>query len=329
MSKRLFGVLLCMLLVLLTGSSILAKTITINFATILNPGEACVEAMELFKQLVEERSNGRIIVQNFPGGVMGGERDNLEALASGALEMACCGVADAIFYAPEYYIVELPYVMKDRAHVRKVWAGPVGEEVNEAIRQKKGIRTIAVMDRGPRYLTSNRPIYKPEDVKGLRMRLPENTVWMETWKALGAQPMPIAFPEIFTALQTGMVEAQENPLQTIYNAKFHEVQKYLIGTLHVLSVYKFQASDSWWNSLSPDDQKLLQEAMDEASVYGNKLVEEGEEELLRQLQEDGITYIEVDIDKFRAALAPTLERLGREFFKEGLYDKVLAEAEDL
>ena len=219
MSRRLCCVWLCLFLVLLTGSSVLAKTITINFATILNPGEACVEAMELFKQLVEERSNGRIIVQNFPGGVMGGERDNLEALASGALEMACCGVADAIFYAPEYYIVELPYVMKDRDHVRRVWSGPVGQEVNEAIRVKKGIRTIAVMDRGPRYLTSNRPVYKPEDVKGLRMACLRTPFG---WRLEGPRRPADAhrLPRDFYRAADGHGRSPGNPLQTIYNAKF-------------------------------------------------------------------------------------------------------------
>lgn len=306
-----------------------AEVMRIRFATILAPGDPMAEAGERFAELVSEKSGGTIEVETYPGGALGGERDNLEALRTGSLEVAgVSSLADAIFFAPEYSVFSAAYLIKDRDHLRRAWAGEVGQEINSHIEETLGIKTLTLMDRGPRQLTSNVRVDSVEDVQGLKMRVPNNQVYLEIWEALGANPVPVAFPELYGALQTGVVGAQENPLATIYSSKFYEVQDYLALTNHVIEAYKFQTSKRWFDRLTPEQQEIIQSAAVEAAEYGNELVRQSEEQLVGELESLGMTIVEPDIESFRQKAMPKVLELGETYFKPGLVEKVLEIADE-
>lgn len=334
---------LVLIVLLLTGGGLFAKgqgeqsgesaaesvkVLRIRYATIMAPGDPIADAGEKFAELVKEKSGGSIVVETYPGGALGGERDNLEALRTGSLEVAgVSSLADAIFFAPEYAVFSAAYLVKDREHLRRAWAGEVGQEINSYVETTLGIKTLTLMDRGPRQLTSKVRVDNVDDVQGLKMRVPNNQVYLDIWKALGANPVPVAFPELYGALQTGVVVAQENPLATIYSSKFYEVQKYLALTNHVIEAYKFQCSKKWFDGLTPEQQQIVQSAAEEAAEYGNKLVADSEDSLKATLEKLGMTIVEPDIESFRAKAMSKVLELGQTYFKPGLVEKVLAVAD--
>jgi len=323
--KKVQVVMLCVAVLLLSVVGVEARQV-INFSGVYASGEAAVDVQQKFKELLEERSNGEFQVRVIIGSAMGGERDHFEAASQGALELIAMGSGDVALFENELSYNEIPFVIRDRDHWFAFW-DTVGAEINEVIRQKYGVRTLGVMYRGPRYMTSNRPIRTLADLKGLRLRLPENQVQIRIFKGLGTAPIPIAFHEVYSALQTGIAEAQENPIMSIYGYKFHEVQKYLIGTRHIFSTAKFQASEQWWNRLTPQQQQLIQECMEEAVAYGNSLVMDRERELMDEILARGITVIDVpelQLEEIReAALAIVEEMVDEGLFRRDMYEKVL------
>jgi len=319
--KKLFY-LIVILVLILSINPIFGAAQNIRLATIMASGSAIHEAILLFKDELE--ANTGFKVQIFADGTLGGERDNLESLSAGTLEMSVCGVADAVFYAPETYVVELPYLFESREHNRNFWNGPGGEYENNYILERTGIRTLAVLDRGPRYLTANRKVLEPSDLKGMAMRLPENAVWQRVWQHLGASPQGIAYPEIFGALQLGVVEGQENPLQDIYNNRWFEVQDYLMATKHVISVFKWHVSDKFWKTLNADQQNAIQQAIDKAVEFGNILTAQSEDRILVNLQREGMILVQPDVAQFQAKVAEIRDELVKEFFVREVYDLIEA-----
>lgn len=323
--KKLHVLMLCAAVLLLSVVGVQAKQV-ITFSGVYASGEAAVDVQFKFKELLEERSNGEFEVRVIIGSAMGGERDHFEAASQGALELIAMGSGDVALFENQLSYNEIPFVIRDRDHWFAYWEN-VGAEINEEILKKYGVRTLGVMYRGPRYLTSNRPVYSLADMKGLRLRLPENQVQIRIFQGLGASPIPIAFHEVYSALQTGIAEAQENPIMSIYGYKFHEVQKYLVATKHIFSTAKFQAAESWFSTLTPDQQKLVQECMEEAVAYGNSLVMDRERELMEEIMASGMVYIEppeLDLEGIRAqALAIVGEMVEEGLFRKDLYEKVL------
>jgi tripartite ATP-independent transporter DctP family solute receptor len=321
--KRLGGIVLFLVLVLST--TVTAKSI-ITFSGVYAAGEAAVDVQNKFKELLEERSGGKYEVRVIIGSAMGGERDHIEAASAGALELIAMGPGDMALYAPEYTLSDIPFLIRDRDHFFALWLGEVGQTINQLSLEMLGVRTLGVMYRGPRYLTSNRPIKAVEDLQGLRLRLPEVEPIIRVWQALGTAPVPVAFHEVYSALQTGIAEAQENPIMSIYGYKFHEVQKYLIATRHIYSIAKFQVSEQWFKKLSAADQQLIADCMAEAVEYGNQLVFQREAELMDELLASGMTIIEppeLDLDSIRTEALKIIEKMVQEgMYNKELYDKV-------
>src|SRR3974377_1701630 len=234
-----------------------AAKVKINIGSTYGPDAPVHFGQVKFKELVEQRSKGEMEVLIHVGGAMGGERDVFEAMSSGGLEMGAMGSGDTSIFFPKYQVFEVPYVMRDGDHFWKFWNGPVGKEINDLSLKERGVMTTGIVWRGARYLTANRPIRTPSEVKGLKLRLPENKPWIKIWETLGALPVVVAFPEVYMALKTGVAEAQENPMESIWSYKFYEAQKYLNATNHVFSACKYQVSKKWFDTLQPDQQKLI------------------------------------------------------------------------
>jgi len=301
-----------------------AAGIKMNIGSTYGPDAPVHFGLVKFKELVEQRSKGDMEVLIHVGGALGGEREVFEAMGSGGLEMGAMGSGDTSIFYPKYQVFEVPYVMRDGDHFWKFWNGPLGKEINDVSLKEGGVMTAGVVWRGARYLSANKPIRTPADVKGLKLRLPENKPWIRIWESLGAVPVVIAFPEIYMALKTGVAEAQENPMESIWSYKFYEAQKYLIATNHVFSAAKYQISKKWFDTLKPDQQKLILDAWKDATDYANKLAVEYDKKLIGDLQAKGMTLVTPDVAAFQKAVQPALRELDKTFWVPGLFERVQA-----
>ncbi|MFV0335224.1 MAG: TRAP transporter substrate-binding protein [Tropicimonas sp.] len=305
---------------LLSPLPALAAT-NLTFATAYAGGDGQIgQTMEKLKELAAEKSGGSLNVELFFDSTLGTERELLEALVTGAGDMSMAGISDVVYWMPEYFL-SVPYLFESVEHVRAVYDGPIGQEIDQLMLEKKGLRTLAIMNRGARHVSSNRRIEHPADMSGLRLRLPENPLWIAIWKQLGVNATTISYNELYTALQTGVVEAQENPLESIVNSKFYEVQDYVVLTGHVRDVYKIQISEKTWARLTPEEQTALQEAAKEAALFGDGLLASSEENSLKVLAEAGTEVIEVDPAEFSDAMSDS-KNIADQFLKPGLYQMV-------
>src|SRR5574341_111570 len=198
----LFAAILSLALVLQPAE---AKT-KINIGSTYGPDAPVHFGLVKFKELVEQRSKGDMEVLIHVGGAMGGERDVFEAMSSGGLEMGAMGSGDVSILFPKWMVYEVPYAMRDADQFWKFWNGPVGKEVNDMVLKERGVMTTGVVFRGARFLTANKPIKTPAEVKGLKIRLPEVKPWIKIWESLGALPVVVAFPEVYMALKNGVAE---------------------------------------------------------------------------------------------------------------------------
>ncbi len=301
------------------------EELTFRFAIPFADTDPAGMMLKKFKTLVEEASQGKITVEAYPGGTLGDERAGLESLRTNSIQMAMSSLlADATFFAPEYNIFSTPYLVKDCAHARRIMDSEIGAEINTYIEENFGIHTLGIMDRGARQLTCNKKVEKPEDLAGLKLRLPENEVYIKVWSALGATPVAIALTEVYTSLQTGVVAGQENPLATIVANKFYEVQDYCMITNHIVDMYKIQCSAEWWNGLSDAQKQIISDCLAEAIEYGNALVATMESDYQAEMEAAGVQFVELETSLFKDKAMDTINDLGANYFKEGLMESVLA-----
>jgi len=227
--------------------------------------------MLAFQNIVNANSGGRIDVQLFGAGALGGERELVEATMSGAIQGTnVSGVLSGFF--PESMILALPYLFPSPSVAWDVLAGPFGEKLSALLIEKIGLRNIAFAEVGFRNFTNNtRPIHTPADMKGLKFRVQEAPLYVEMVKGLGANPTPIAWPEVYTSLQTGVVDGQENPIAVILVANFSEVQKYLVLDGHVYGVDWFVVNEQWYQSLPDDLKYIVQDAARISATVGRGL----------------------------------------------------------
>jgi len=274
-----------------------------RLATVVAPGGAVDRACKDFAKAVAERSKGELTVQVFPGGQLGGERDMVESVQLGSIEIGVFGSYIIGNVTPEWGLpIDTPYAMRNQEHFRKVVDGPLGKPMYDAMLQRKGIRHVAWANRGPRYLTSNKPIKTPADLKGVKMRVPEVETYLAAWKMLGATVTPMAFPEVFMALKQGTIDSQENPLELIVTSSFYEVQKYVNLTAHICSGYEITVSQRWLKTLSPELQRIVIDGLVEMGKIEDRYQAADEAELQRKLKDKGMIFNPVDLPKFREAL---------------------------
>ena len=255
-----------------------------------------------FKKRIEAKSNGQIQVKLYGNEQLGKEVDIVNMLELGNVDMAIMGTTVHQQAAPEYNIWSAYYIFKNGDEVMKVLNGPIGDRVKTAMLDNKGIRIIGYGLRGPRYLTSNRPVPNAAAVKGLKIRIPLQPIYVESWKKLGAFPQAIAYGELYMALKQGIVEAQENPLAYIYAPHFDEVQKYVNLTGHQRAFFTYVVSDKFYQRLTPELQKLLETEGVGITKFHNDLQSSGETDFRTKLEEKGMTFVDVDVPSFQNAL---------------------------
>lgn len=257
-----------------------------------------------FAELVNQKTNGSVQIDIYPSSTLGNDRDLIEGMQLGSVDFALVAGVLSNFYEP-YSILELPYLFRDREHMLKVLYGSVGDKLKEDLLANAQIRGLQFWERTPRQLTANKQIAKPADLNGLKIRVPEIPASIAAWKAMGATPTPMAFSEVYSSLQTGVIDAQENPIALIESAKLNEVQKYMINTKHVFGYVMLTMSDITYKKLSPEQQKAVEEAAKEATEYENKIVYEQEAELLKKVTAAGMQIVDIDPAPF-AELAKTV-----------------------
>ncbi len=249
---------------------------------------------EQFKKLVEERSNGEIKVNIFPQGQLGGsERELLEGVRMGTIEIISVAAGGALpSFVPEFQVMGIPYLFQTRKQVYTVLDGEVGKELSNLM-LTKGFQNLAFWEVGFRNFTNNiKPIVKPEDIKGLKIRVQESKSWMEFIKMLGGIPTPISFGELYSALQQKMVDGQENPIATIYSMKYYEVQKYLTLDGHTYEAAVVVANPKWFKSLSLEHQNIIRQAAQDAAQYQRDKLFEMDQQRLDFIRKAGVEVVE-------------------------------------
>ena len=276
-------------------------------------------AIDTFAKEVEKRTAGRYKVQTFYSGSLGGERESIEAVQLGTQALAFSSSGPVPNFVPETKILDIPFLFRDKAHARAVLDGPIGQELLAKF-DAKGFKALAWGENGMRHMTnSKRSINGPEDVKGLKMRTMENPVHVAAYKGLGIVTTPMAFPEVFTALQQGTVDGQENPLSVIMASKFDQVQKYLTLTGHVYSPGIFLMNKEAFDKLSAADKQAFLDAAKEGVKANRARVDEDDAKGVTELRSKGMTVVEnVDKSKFVAMLAPVNAEFEKQFGKANI-----------
>ncbi|RZL42109.1 MAG: DctP family TRAP transporter solute-binding subunit [Variovorax sp.] len=268
----------------------------------------------VFCDEIEKGTQGRYKCQHFANSALGGEREQIEAIQLGTQDLVNTSTGPVGNFVPEVRIVDLPFLFRDYDHARKVMDGPIGQDLLTKF-PAKGIIALAWTENGFRHMTNNkRDIVKPTDAAGLKMRTMENKVHMDGYRTFGILPTPMAFPELFGALQQGTVDGQENPIPVILASKFSQVQKHLSMTGHVYSPALLLLSPKVWNKLSDADKKVFVAAAQTAAVAQRKKVNDDENSGIALLESQGMKVTRnVDGAAFREALKPAYVGYAKEF----------------
>jgi TRAP-type transport system periplasmic protein len=295
-------------------------TMKISISTAQNSHQGV--AIDTFAREVEKRTSGRYKVQTFYNGALGGERESIEAVQLGTQELAFSSTGPVPNFVPDTKILDVPFLFRDKAHARAVLDGPIGQELLTKF-DAKGFKALAWAENGFRHMTnSKRAVNGPEDLKGLKMRTMENPVHIAAYKGFGIITTPMAFPEVFTALQQGTVDGQENPLSVIISAKFDQVQKYLTLTGHVYSPCLFVMNKATFDKLPAADKQAFLDSAKEAIKANRARVDEDDAKGVADLRAKGMNVVDnVDKAKFVQALAPVNAEFEKQFGKANI-DKI-------
>jgi TRAP-type transport system periplasmic protein len=264
-------------------------------------GSTVYRAMsEIFKKRVEELTNGQVAVTLFPNSQLGTYKEELEQIHGGALTSIFESIGTIGPWDPVAGIESVPYLYKDEPDFFKKWRSPVAQELLDRLAKDSGFRLVGPGFRGFRVMSTNLKVEKVEDVAGMKLRVPAIKIYMDTWKAFGANPTPIAFEEVFTAIQQGVVAGQENSVTVIYDNHFSEVCKYLILTNHAGETVGAIFNEDWWRKLTPESRKSIETAAAEASDWLRTFTRQNESRQIDELRGKGMTVIKPDISGFMA-----------------------------
>lgn len=256
------------------------------------------KAFDYFKEILEQRSHGRIKVEVYPSEQLAKEIEAIRLINAEVIDMTITGSTLTNWFEVATFC-ELPFLLEDSADMARCINGPIGRMIEEEMIKKTELRALGHFQRGPRHLTSNRPIEHPDDLNGLIIRVPNVSSFVTAWSALGAKPTPMAFSEVFTSLQQGTIEAQENPFAMINNAGFAEVQKYVNLTGHVISWVYPVLGEKQFQRLPADLQKIVLQAGKDMQDYERRLFLENEKKVQDELKAKGMEFIEVDKQAFQ------------------------------
>ena len=299
--KKLIILMTAATMILSSGAAMAA--IKIKLGVVTKPGSAQNIAAEKFKELIEQRSNGEIKVQIFHSASLGNETEILQQVQLNTIQMAIVTGGPFDTFDPIARVVNYPFLFKDNAQADQILDGPLGAEILKSL-ESSGFKGLCFSENGFRNLTNNRRSVKsPDDIKGLKVRVMASAIHKAIWQTLGANPTPMPWP-IYTELEQGVIDGQENPLWVMEVYKFYEIQKYMTLSRHVYSYHIDVASLKWWKNLDKKKQDMIQKAMYEAAVYQRKDNRSKNAARLELLKSKGMQVVEnPDVNAFRAKVA--------------------------
>src|SRR5215203_2798285 len=310
-------VLLGSLLPLSAGAqNISDRTIKVGIGLTADHPQA--QAVTRFGELVSERSGGKMKVRVFAGGAVGNDVTMISALQGGTLEMTVPDTSTLVGIAglKDFGLINLPFLFNKSEEADAVLDGPFGQRLIAKL-PEKGLIGLGFWENGFRHVSnSRRPITKAEEFSGLKLRVIQNPLFIDTFSALGAAAQPMPFPEVYTALEQRVVDGQENPLATILASKFYEVQKHAVLSNHIYSVWAVLMSKRFWDRLTPDEQKIITEAAKEATDFERKTIRAFEAKALEELKANGMqvtTLPEAEVAKLRDKTKPVWTKFTKEF----------------
>jgi len=272
-------------------------------------GDERDQSLKEFARLVSEKSNGEIKIEVYSGGTLGGWRDTIEGLEPGIVQIVCESIGTLEPYSKTASIDAYPYLYRDYEHYKKVMEGEIGEQLLASVGKEGGFVIMGPSYRGARIMTSNKKVESVDNLKGVKIRAPGIQMYIKTWEYLGASPVPMDATEIYTGLQQGTVDAQENPVLFSYGNAYYDVCKYLVMTNHVMSTDVFIFNDDFFNGLPEETQKILREAATEAGNFRTQLVFDKEGEAIKEMEAKGMEVINPNIKEFQDKLTD----FGKEF----------------
>jgi tripartite ATP-independent transporter DctP family solute receptor len=311
-TMRFSGWLLAAAIIVLAPVSAGAQKIELKLGHVAEPGSQIAQTADEFAKRANAKLNGKAEVVVFPSSQLGSDKDMGQKLKLNQLQL---WVPSTIMssVAPEFGVFEMPYIIRDRNHMKRV-VEKLNDPFFQPAAKAKGVLILGTWENGFRHVTNNvRPIKTPDDLKGIKLRVPQGEWRVKMFRAYGANPTPMAYGEVFTALKTGVMDGQENPYPQIWGGKFHEVQKYISLTGHVYSPAWIVASSEYFPKLPADVQKALQEAARETEGFARDLGAKFDNELLdKMVKESGIKVNEVDKAAFVAASKDVYDEFGKQ-----------------
>lgn len=321
--KTRYKLSVALLSMLALSTSALAASVVLKLGHIAETTNPYAMGADHFAELVKQKSKGDIEVKVFPSSQLGAQKELIEGLIYGTVDMTLTGTAELGTFQPQMALFDMPFLFKDRAHAYKA-LDTVGMELGKPL-EAKGIKLLGYMENGIRHMTNNtRPVKTPADMKGLKIRVMNNKVYVEMMKSLGASPTPMAFSELYSAMQQGTVDGQENPSAHIFTKRFYEVQKYASKTGHAYAPEPVLISMVSWKKLNPSQQAIIQSAATESIAWQRKLSEKLDTEFWDKIKATGkIEVIEVDRKPFMEATQTIYKQLSKTVGQENI-DKIKA-----
>jgi C4-dicarboxylate-binding protein DctP len=324
--KRTASLIVACLALALTNVGFAQQPIVIQFSHVVTPDTPKGKAAEYFKKLVEERTKGKVKVEVYPNSQLYKDKEELEMLQLGSVQMLAPSLAKfGPLGAREFEAFDLPYLFNSYEELHKVTEGPIGASLLKKL-DAKGIIGLAYWDNGFKAMTANKPLRKPEDMKGLKVRIQSSKVLEAQMRTVGAIPQVMAFSEVYQALQTGVVDGSENTASNIYTQKMYEVQKFLTLSDHGYVGYAVIVNKKFWEGLPPDTRAILEGAMRDATNYGNHIAKQENDTALEAIRKSGKTQITTltpqEKHGWRKALLPVhnqmADRIGKDLI-EAIY----------
>ncbi|KAF1046548.1 TRAP transporter substrate-binding protein [Xylophilus sp.] len=299
-----------------------AKEVKIGYALAVNSHYGA--AANAWAETVEKGSSGAFKFKQFPSSALGGERELIESLQLGTVEAVIVSTGALSNFVPDVGVVDIPFLFRDTAHARAVLDGDFGRELLGKF-QKRGLIALAWGEQGFRHLTNNKhPVAKPEDLKGLKIRVTENPVHITAFRTLGASPTPMSWPEVIGALQQGTIDGQENPISVIVSAKLWQVQKYLSLTAHVYAPMALIVSPAFWGTLNDPQKALFIQGAKAGAAASRRFVDAVEKKGVDEIRSHGTQVVtQVDTTAFRSALAPAYKQYAAKYGQKTL-DQITA-----
>lgn len=311
-------------------STVASAATALRFGHANNNGELATDLFQEFADKVTQRTKGEVTIKVYPAEQLGKENDLIQQVKSGALDISAPSMPSLSSLVPALEIASAPFLWTDWAQAQKVITGPAFQPQFDELRDKHSVLMLSkIWYWGWRNLTTGtRAVNRPEDIAGMKIRVPESPVWVEMIRAMGAAATPIPFGEVYTALQQKTVDGQENPIPTIYSRKFYEVQAHLTMTRHMLQNNTIIINKRSFDKLSPEFQKVMMEEAAAASVKNSKLQQEREGSMLEEIRKTGKTAIVDNPDRaaFAAKMPPALKKLETRWGEANL-KRVLAAVE--